>query len=1119
MDSPVYGSRTIDEISDPEGANVKKEITSIPSPFARIDLVKTAFKEVVKMANIDPKNDKYRNFEGKTSDDKGEHKPTIFHKMVAHTLDVAEIFFNIETLKDKFEIIIWDRKKDLDRNNVFGKTVSRYLEGDAAAYNFNTMNRIYMLNYIGPDHKANLNIVGATSPATLFFSSANDLSYIAEHVDFGKNKPFDKTYLPLHKREFEFQKYLYAFRMAYGEANFNTDFPEFSDYLITNTDGKTSNYKYLTDEQKIQIKELNANSINKYKPIGIGADHLYILNAQLHGRPDAINWKSDFEIDSKIYPGDIKPLVLPVEAGNKYADLTYTTGKWGDKYEAKYFDEKPWNERSLPHVITTKKYPYLTISDFLAPTIVCMPYKLNDKSFFDGNYSDERNDKKEEESYLLPLTDTFFRFFTVENLQGTVGAEKMFELIRTESGIKAILRIPIANKRYIEYSRIYFDDRQPDIEKNNDGAMIEKKFGLGILPLISFPEKAKKHYHIALFDRGPKDVSLTCYTGKKPLNEEAHIVREAKDLSNHLCSIESYVITENFDRIKVTAGDVTSVIIPKFRPADGSKIYTFAVDFGTTNSHIEYSVVNNNADNNRDSTTFDILPADKQMHRLHEKYSDLDIQWAFDHNLIPDTVTDNAISSFPIRTAFAEWSKNNRNEKNYAMANGNIPFLYEKRPTPDYNNLFTDLKWRGEEDYPLIKLYLENIFLLLRNKVVCNGGNLEATKIIWFYPASMDKYRYDYFGEIWKDFYKKYFGNNADENLISISESAAPHRYYRNIKGAKSNVVTIDVGGGTTDVYVVENDQPRMLLSFLFASNDIFGDAFNWNSDSNGFVTLYYEQFLNILNTGKKSELAHVLKTIANRKKSTDIVAFLFSLYTNKETKGNDALDFVLKLSQNRKLKYVFVLFYGAILYYIAKTMKAKSLQRPLTLAFSGNGSKTLRILSPSDDTISKYAKLIFDGVYGTKSERMDIIFEDEPKKATCKGGVLDPSGQTPDDIKDIKITLIGDDLNNLPAGIMKFKEIPGTMIEGKIVNSVIDFVDFLFKLHEDNDKFLTSSLGADEDIIEEVKAICKDRVEFSESLKSALSKKKGDKEIEETLFFYPLIGVLHKLAQEISKM
>jgi hypothetical protein len=1116
QDSKVYGSQAIGEIADPEGADAKKEITSIPSPFARIDLVKTAFKEVVDMANKRPNDKEYRDFDG--NNNAGKKEATIFHKMVSDALDVAELFFNFDTFKDKFEILVWDRHKDLNPNSIFGKTLSRYLESDATGdnpYNFNQLDRIYMLNYIGPDRPASLNIVGATSPATLFFSSANDLSYVSQNISFGRDKPFDDEYQPLYKRDFEFQKYLYTFRKAYGK-HFHKDFPEFDDYLISQT-GKICNYKHLSQKQKDEIDALTENSLSMYASIAVGsngADTLDILGRPFHKKPSVINWKSDFEIKSDLYTDSRKPLVLPVEAGNTYANLNYTTDKWGKDCKAPYSEKTPWINRRLPYVST--EYPYLTISDFLADTIVRMPYKLNDESFYNGNY------KSEEESFLLPLTNTFFRFFTVKELQGTVeGNRKMFELVANAGGIKAILRIPI-QKGYIEYSRTYFETNRPDIE-HNDGALFEKRFGLGILPLVTFPDNVKKHYRIALFDKKEKDINLTCCKGSDSFKEEAHIVREKKNSDLNRCSFETYVITDNFDRIKVQVGEITGIIVPKFK-ATGSnkKIFTFAVDFGTTNSHIEYSFVTSESAQNSVVKAFDIPLSEKQLHQLHDSKneygSDPDIYTAFCHNFIPDTITDIDDYSFPMRTAFSEWNNNDRTKNLYAMANGNIPFLYEKDIIPGYNEVRTELKWRGEDDYPLIKLYLENIFLLLRNKVVLNSGNLEATKIIWFYPASMDTSRCDDFNEIWQKLYKEYFGSNVDANLITISESAAPYRYYRKKKGAKSEVVTIDVGGGTTDVYIVENDKPKMLLSFLFASNSIFGDGFNWDSDSNGFVNLYYEPFTEILNNCGHPQLVETLKQIEERKHSPDIVTFFFSLFANKKINSNEALNFMLKLSQNKKLKYVFILFYGAILYFIAKSMKTNLLKRPLTLAFSGNGSKTLRILSSNNTTISEYAKLIFDGVYGNDGNRIDIIFEDEPKKATSKGGVLTPTRQTPKDIKEIKFTLIGDNLDSAPIDKVKFEEVTEDMQE-KIVDSVIAFVDFLFELHDDNDEFLTRSLGADDNIIDEVKEICKDRVELSQSLKSALNTKKGSKVIEETLFFYPLINVLHELALKVSKM
>ena len=79
--STAYGKNAIEAIQDPSGSSANKEITSIPSPFARIDLVKTAFESLVNSNQVDGK--------------------TIFHKMVSDCFDVGEIFFNSDKLKEK----------------------------------------------------------------------------------------------------------------------------------------------------------------------------------------------------------------------------------------------------------------------------------------------------------------------------------------------------------------------------------------------------------------------------------------------------------------------------------------------------------------------------------------------------------------------------------------------------------------------------------------------------------------------------------------------------------------------------------------------------------------------------------------------------------------------------------------------------------------------------------------------------------------------------------------------------------------------------------------------------------------------------------------------------------
>jgi hypothetical protein len=1089
--STKYGTNVIDQIKDPNGESAKREITSIPSPFARIDLVKTAFGKVAAMG-VDGK--------------------TIHHKMVSEAFDIGQMFFEYEKLQDQLEIIVWDKQVHLEElqnsynpeHQLLGKTYDIFLKQDGGMYNFDSMDRMYLLNFKnGPQIT---NIIGATSPATLFFTSANDLSYVSDVIRFGNNdRPFDDDYTPLYKRDLEYQKFWYAVAKT---SNFPRMFPEVNKYL-------DENFKKL-DAQKQQIlRFVTVNDLQKYQDVvvnGNAGNVVYVLrDLPMKQKVQDLNRvanQSGFLIQSDATVGGKKPLVLPV---TKYTKPTfYANGQWDSNTVVPYYGTTPPKDRILPDDGT--KYPYLTISDFLQSHIVRMPYEIDKNNFFDGNIN-----KADGYSYLLPLTDLFFTFFSTKDLTDKVMSDgkKMFELVNNAGGIKVILRISI-QAGYIEYSRTYFETSAPDIE-HNDGALIDKKFGLGIMPLVKFPANVKKHYRIAMFDKGKSDAVLTCIEGIHSV-ETKQVVRKPKDLTLNICSSESYIVEENFDRIKVNISDVADAyIVPNFKDGAGNAQFTFAVDFGTTNTHIEYCT-----DTNANPVAFNISPSEKQLHRLHTVYaSDPDIRMGFVHDFIPDTVGEsNDVYSFPMRTVFSQHKNVNFDQSPMPLADGNIPFLYEKEATLPYNQTKTDLKWGGVPDR-LLEMHLETIFLLMRNKVALNGGNLTATKVVWFYPASMTMGKINQFKKNWKKAYKTYFGDD-ESNVISISESTAPYSYYSKKQGARTEVVTIDVGGGTTDVFVVEGRLPKMLLSFRFASNAIFGDGYNYDSDNNGFVNLYKDDYIEMLNSNKLQALTQALNQIEAQKKSSDIVAFLFSLIGDK-VKNNSSLNFLDKLSSNDRLRYVFIVFYSSILYFIAKSMKAKGLKKPLTLAFSGNGSHSLRIVSTDKETIAKFAQLIFDGVYndGTKTQ-IQVIMEENPKKATCKGGILTPVSQDYESIKDIKTIFVGNDFDNSEAEELTYADINADTEQG-VLQSVTEFFNFLFDLHKKNDDFLNEYLSADPAIYAKVKEICLDETALSQSLSDGLFHKRqeitDETKVEETLFFYPLIGVLHDLALKISEM
>ena len=223
-----YNNGYVDEIADT--TTTQKEITSIPSPFARIELVKEAFNKVVPktIAGMSV-GEVAQAIQGKT----------IYHKMVSDSLDVAQLFFSYPSMEDKLDIIVWERNREIQQlldsssrsHKTVGKTLNMFLDQDSLGsdpYNFSKIKNLYILKYKG-DGQRQMHIIGATSPATLFFSTANDESAISKYLCFGTDYAFDPTFASLDKRDPEFIKYLFAFR--YSNPSFNKDYPEVTKYL------------------------------------------------------------------------------------------------------------------------------------------------------------------------------------------------------------------------------------------------------------------------------------------------------------------------------------------------------------------------------------------------------------------------------------------------------------------------------------------------------------------------------------------------------------------------------------------------------------------------------------------------------------------------------------------------------------------------------------------------------------------------------------------------------------------------------------------------------------------------------------------------------------------------
>lgn len=1087
-ESSAYGNTAIKEIKDPNGATSKKEITSVPSPFARMDLVKTAFKVVTESKDLD-----------------GD---SIHHKLISDCFDVGEIFFNIDKFRDKVRIIVWDKKNDLqtlldsgnERHRLFGETLRLYLEQDADAFNFNDLERIYLLDYIGDDKPNRVNnIIGATSPTTFFFTSANNLSYASKHLSFGKDRPFDEEFQPLYKRDFDYQMYWFCLQKSMPD--FAGLYPEINTYL-------NLSYAKLSNSQKEKISALDKDAYDAYyEDLSVTSDAnlVEVLGFHLKKRKGITDVHSDFQINSSICKDAKLPLVLPVDMYTK--QMRYTRDLWDKDTKVPYNDSRLLTERSLPDDGT--KYPYLTIGDFLGDYILWDENTFNQENFFNGGTDVEG-------CYLLPLRKEFFSYFTVDELQRTMpDGKKMIELVRNAGGVKAILRIPIQKNEYITYERLYFTDAMAE-PQNNKGGVVKRNFGVALLPLVKFIGNENPHYRIALVRdyRGKEKADLLFFQGSKTIEVSGKAERNVTD--TNYASNETYILDSNFDYMMlVFNGNFRGCIVPKWgQEKRGNKQFTFAIDFGTTNTHVEYS------EDNSTPVSFEIGEKDMQLRKINDLMASVSSARVLCHDYLPDMI--GGAFRFPIRTVLSEGSTTNWNQSVFSMANTNVPFVYEKERISDYNTITTNLKWSNEaHTQERVKHYLDALFLILRNKVLLNGGDLGKTKIVWFYPASMTEGRFNNFSNIWQELYRENFGNDLS-NVIPMSESVAPYYFYKKKRNATTDVVSVDIGGGTTDVLIVNDGKEELLTSFRFAANSIWGDGYGFDADSNGFVGHFKDEIFNKLQDNGLDELCEVMQNLDKQKKSVDIISFFFSLAANKSVLNKKiTIDFNALLSQDGCSKYVFILFYVAIVYHIAHIMKAKEMNMPRHITFSGTGSKVLMVLTPNDTTLEKFTKLIFEAVYNQpySEDGLTIIREKEnPKEATCKGGLLNAKPQDYSDIMDLKQTLLGDAANTFSSIGLQYNEIDETL-EKSVVEEVNKAIQLFFDL---NKKFsYADKFDAERSKWKIVQEWC--QRDIKTYLKNGINSKKeeiektgADPKIEETLFFYPFVGVLNMIAQKV---
>lgn len=518
-------------------------------------------------------------------------------------------------------------------------------------------------------------------------------------------------------------------------------------------------------------------------------------------------------------------------------------------------------------------------------------------------------------------------------------------------------------------------------------------------------------------------------------------------------------------KLTVTKGNMGSDIflVPRFRECGSTLKGTVAIDLGTTTSFMLFA--ERAAGVIEEFATFDKLaksPRDAkvEMQMLHKRISDEEIKiyqnnnkgntipdyLRYDFNVLRDelcyphllcmfmpSLIGDEVVHFPIQTALnlreisdqmlvkdGQTSQPNNASipiKLHSLSHVNIPFDYYRQGErslgsgQDMDRVVTDFKWESTDpkESKVRSMYrmffIDQLMLMMRTRLMDLSYNLYDTHLIWTYPLSMDDDQLDEYKTIWERAYQKYLMNdiNADLHMVAVSESLAPLYQNYTSGGASSGIkVSIDIGGGSSDVLVSENWQIVSAFSFRFAGNSLFGEN---PKEINIFGSINGGE----LKSENPKEVGEMKILTIPSKKGASVVEWMNYLLSTDP----DKIEMGFKYYEEWKL--LLLIHNCAIIYHTAQVCKMTLKEKaPKEISFSGNGSKLLFIGKgvKRKGIIESMVNVIFSYIYEREVSIDKITLLSDPKSAAGKGAIkgYEVISLTPDSDLRKKIIALGDE-------------------------------------------------------------------------------------------------------------
>jgi hypothetical protein len=383
--------------------------------------------------------------------------------------------------------------------------------------------------------------------------------------------------------------------------------------------------------------------------------------------------------------------------------------------------------------------------------------------------------------------------------------------------------------------------------------------------------------------------------------------------------------------------------------------WTLGIDFGTDNTNI---AVNNGI------SSADLILQGKYILPITESGTQRD-----------DLLFHRFIPGIDILAPFPSVLHDFNGEINEPLSDCHILFLQEGKELPPQNigEIKINLKWSNTpSDRKRLFLFLKQVLL----HIFLEADYQKANKITlkYSYPSAFNIDAREQFNSFWnlqaKDFLKT-ITIISFEIKEPLTESVASAIYFG---GAVDGLISLDIGGGTTDISVWQNNNLIYQTSLLFAGRQIF--------------TRWFEHSLLLKSyciNAPKNFFDKVVKERNNDETRSSLLVDMlirdedYFKKTFPEINGSEDFKKFLKLSQ---FGFFAIIFYLSTL---LKNLPGFDKLKHINIKLGGNGSKVINWY-----TIDGKFKSIFESILETEGGlakgKCPYKLSDKPKSEVARG-------------------------------------------------------------------------------------------------------------------------------------